>query len=92
MSRHTCEGFLLNNLIWKDPLLICIFEVRRHMFNPDLLSWEDTSLVWAPFSAGSLQKGDGRHKLLFLAPSLVLHSFNGIKTYFFRIQAYIKIS
>ena len=50
------RDFFLTNLMSEDPLLIWVFEIGRHTFNPDLLSWENPPLVWAAPS-GSLYKG-----------------------------------
>jgi hypothetical protein len=45
---------------WHSPVL---GHIGRYTFNPDLLKWEDPSLIWATCLAGSLYKGHRRRKL-----------------------------
>lgn len=61
-----------------------------YTFNPDHLKWEDSLLIWATPSAGSLYKGQGRRKLALFGPAFSLSywqvpSFTGLRAYFLGI-------
>lgn len=76
---HTYERLLLS-LRREDPLLIQFLR-REDSFNPDLLRWEDTPLIWAtPWLAASVR--DGEEGSLLPLPVLTLA---GIRADFFGI-------
>jgi hypothetical protein len=68
---HTCKRFLLG-LKWVKPLLILTFGVGRHVPLILILRQEDTPLIWAAPSAGSLYKDmeEGRFYSLPACPHL----------------------
>jgi hypothetical protein len=55
MEGSSLRGFLLG-LMWPSPLLVPSFEAGRHRLLIWILSQEDTSLIWATHSAGSLNE------------------------------------
>lgn len=63
-AGYTCEGVFLKS-----------FEVGRPTFNPDLLKWENPSIILATSSAGSLHKGYGEEKEAFFFACLFLLEF-----------------
>jgi hypothetical protein len=89
---YTCETLFLLGLKWANLRIVQNSELGRHMpFDPDLeigrrasliwiLRWEDTPLIWATPSAGSLYKDMKKEAfalclmfLILLHPSLHWH-------------------
>lgn len=67
-------------LKWMNPLPVWSFEAR-------ILRWEDTPLMWAPPSAGSLSKDteEGSFRSLPACSLKQVHSFTGVRAYVFGI-------
>lgn len=71
------------------PHLTKSFEMGRFIFNTGLLRWEHPSFIWATPSGAAYIKSMGEETALALLacfPSCwCVHSFTGIRGYFFRI-------